>query len=55
VSGCSGGWRGGPRHGARAATERRRKAEKQSGMGAGSEWRNMISPRHEGRDKGGGG
>jgi hypothetical protein len=36
--GCSGGGRGGPRHGVRAAAERRREAEEQSGMGAGSEW-----------------
>jgi hypothetical protein len=42
--GCSGGGRGGPRHGAQAAAERRRKAEEQSRMRAGSEWRNLVSP-----------
>jgi hypothetical protein len=51
--GCSGGRRGGPRHGARAAAERQREVEEQSGLGAGSEWRNLVSPRRESRDKGG--
>jgi hypothetical protein len=53
--GCSGGGRGDPRHGVRAAAERRRKVKEKSGMGAGSEWQNLVSPRREGRDKGGGG
>jgi hypothetical protein len=51
--GCSDGGRGGPRHGTRAAVERWHEAEEQSRMGVGSEWRNLVSPRCESRDKGG--